>query len=257
MATNARAQDKRVSIAPYFTVPLENMAKFKALFRDFYKCVDNEPNCFYYGFTVDEKSGVVFNRECYDSAEGLIKHIENTADVGAQAGALCSDVRLEIHAPKEEAAKLEAIAKDINAQIFVMDEDGFVNNNMETGKPDTSVSIHPYFKVSEEKWDAFVATHPEYYKLVKANEPDCHMYCFSHNKEAGIVFNRESYKNAEALLNHIENTKPANEIADGLFESVDLEIHGPAAELEKLESVAKEIGARVFVADADSRVYKQ
>uniref|UniRef100_A0A7S2TU70 ABM domain-containing protein n=1 Tax=Lotharella oceanica TaxID=641309 RepID=A0A7S2TU70_9EUKA len=254
LSAGARTKDTRVSIHPYFTVKEGKMDEFKATFGDFYKCVDKETNCFYYGFSVNDDERVVYNRECYDSAEGLLKHIDNTAAVAGPAGDLCSEVKLEIHGPAEELKKLEPLAKDIDAKMFVLDGNGFTNNNMKPGK-DTAVSIHPYFKVPADKWDQFVAAFEKYYEAVK-NEPNNHHYAFSFNKDEGIVFNREQYDSAEGLLAHIENTAPVNEVTAGLFDSVDLEIHGPASELEKLKDFAEESGSKLFVLDENARCYK-
>ena len=48
------------------------------------------------------------------------------------------------------------------------------------------------------------------------------------------VFCREGYVNADALLAHLENIGPLLAEALKIADLVRLEVHGPAAELEKL-----------------------
>jgi len=256
MATNARVTDKRVSIHPYFQVKDGKMENFKAGFLDFYNAVDRESNCMHYSFSYNEAENRVFNREAYDSAEGLIKHIENTGDAGASVEMLHDGdaIVLEIMCPEEDVKKLEPIAKEMNAKIWVMDPDGFTNQNMEKGT-DKCVSIHPYFTIKPESWEAFKGCFGKYYERVK-NEPGCHHYCFAVDEENKMVFNREQYVDADALMHHIENTAPVNEITGPMIESVKLEIHGPESELAKLKSWADENGASLWTLDDNARIYR-
>ena len=93
------------------------------------------------------------------------------------------------------------------------------------------VSIHPYFKVHPGKLEQFKAALPQFVSQT-ATEKNCLSYDFTINGE--IVFCRESYVGAAGLLAHIENV---GQILAGILQLSDLvrlEVHGPAAELEKL-----------------------
>ena len=50
-----------------------------------------------------------------------------------------------------------------------------------------------------------------------------------------VIFCREAYVGADGLLEHIENVTPVLEEFLPLVEVVRCEVHGPAAELEKLK----------------------
>jgi quinol monooxygenase YgiN len=66
-----------------------------------------------------------------------------------------------------------------------------------------------------------------------AKEKGCLFYGFTSNGEE--MFCREAYENAEALLAHLENI---GALLAEMLKSADLtriEVHGPAAELEKLK----------------------
>jgi hypothetical protein len=95
-----------------------------------------------------------------------------------------------------------------------------------------SVSIHPYFKVHPGKMDAAKALLPRFIEKTKT-EPARVQYEFTINGDT--VFCREAYVGAAGALAHLENV---GEILGEMLKISDLlrlEIHGPAAELEKLK----------------------
>ena len=66
---------KIVSIHPYFKVKPGNLAKAKALLPDFLARTSKESANLFYDFTIS--GDVIFCREAYDGAEGLLRHLEN------------------------------------------------------------------------------------------------------------------------------------------------------------------------------------
>lgn len=96
---------------------------------------------------------------------------------------------------------------------------------------DNLVTIHPYFRVKPGKLEQFKALLPAFLKKT-AGEKLNHFYEFTINGDE--VFCREAYSGADGLLQHIDNVKPELDQAMQLAEITRLEIHGPAAELEKL-----------------------
>ena len=95
-----------------------------------------------------------------------------------------------------------------------------------------AVSIHPYFKVHPGQLDAARALLPQFVART-ATEPKCCHYEFTINGDE--VFCREAYADAEGALAHLENVGALLGEMLKLSDVVRLEIHGPAAELEKLK----------------------
>ena len=95
-----------------------------------------------------------------------------------------------------------------------------------------TVSIHPYFKIHPGQHEAAKALLPRFVAKT-ASEPLCVYYEFTINGD--VVFCREAYRGAEGTLAHLENVGAI--LAEMLqISAVErLEIHGPAAELEKLK----------------------
>jgi quinol monooxygenase YgiN len=95
-----------------------------------------------------------------------------------------------------------------------------------------SVSIHPYFKVHAGQMAAFKALFPKFIAATKS-EPKCLYYGFTVSDD--VVHCREAYADAEGLLAHVQNVGALIEQALKLSDIARLEVHGPAAELEKLK----------------------
>jgi hypothetical protein len=96
-----------------------------------------------------------------------------------------------------------------------------------------AVSLHPYFKVREGNLDAFIALMPAFVEKT-ATEPACLYYDFTRNGD--MAFCREAYIGAEGVLAHLGNV---GELLGKFLELADLarlEVHGPAAEIEKLRA---------------------
>ena len=94
------------------------------------------------------------------------------------------------------------------------------------------VSVHPYFKVHPGKMDAFKASLPAFLEKAVAEEKNLYYDFTIHGDE---VFCREAYLGADGLLDHLANV---GALLDPLMKLADLarmEIHGPAAELDKLK----------------------
>lgn len=107
-----------------------------------------------------------------------------------------------------------------------------------------AVSIHPYFKVHAGKLDAFKALMPEFVKKT-ATEKRCLYYDFTINGD--VVFCREAYQGAEGLLAHVENVAAPLGEAMKIAELARLEVHGPAAELDKLRGPLTHLKPTWFV----------
>lgn len=105
-----------VSIHPYFKVHAGKMEEFKAALAAFIERTATEKKNLYYDFTVS--GDIVFCREAYEGADGLLAHLEN---VGALLGPLMklADIqRVEVHGPAVELEKLKGPLAGLNPQWF-------------------------------------------------------------------------------------------------------------------------------------------
>jgi quinol monooxygenase YgiN len=105
------------------------------------------------------------------------------------------------------------------------------------------VSLHPYFKVHPGKREAVKAFFPQFVEKT-ATEKDCLYYGFTSDGEE--MFCREGYANAEGLLAHVENI---GALLAEMLKMADLtrfEVHGPAAELEKLKKPLAHLNPKWF-----------
>lgn len=110
----------------------------------------------------------------------------------------------------------------------------------------STVSIHPYFKIHPGKMDAARALMPRFVAKTKT-EPACLYYEFTRNGD--VVFCREGYVGAEGALAHLTNV---GELLGEMMKVSDLarlEIHGPAEELEKLKGPLKDYKVDWFVCE--------
>ena len=110
---------KVVSIHPYFKVKPGKMAEAKALLAQFIAKVTTEPNNLYYDFTI--KEDVIFCREAYAKAEGLLAHAEGVGQLLSQMLNIAELLRVEVHASAEEIQKLKGPLAGLNPEWFVFE----------------------------------------------------------------------------------------------------------------------------------------
>jgi quinol monooxygenase YgiN len=93
------------------------------------------------------------------------------------------------------------------------------------------VTIHPYFKAKPGQLDAIRALLPQFVAKTET-EPSVLYYEFTSNGDE--IFCREGYTDAEGALAHLANVGELLGEMMKLSDLARLEIHGPAAEIEKL-----------------------
>lgn len=98
---------------------------------------------------------------------------------------------------------------------------------------DTCCTLVPYFKVASGKMAEFKALCEQFVAKTRT-EPGCVHYAFSFDGDA--VHCREGYDDAAALLAHLENVGAILGEALKISEITRLEVHGPAAEVDKLRT---------------------
>lgn len=112
-------QDKCCTIVPYFKVPSGRLDDFKALCERFMEKTQTESKCLYYGFSFDGNQ--VHCREGYEDADGLLAHLENVGKLLEEALTIGEVLRLEVHGPEAELAKLRGPMADLNPQFFTLE----------------------------------------------------------------------------------------------------------------------------------------
>ena len=109
------------------------------------------------------------------------------------------------------------------------------------------VSLHPYFKVHPGKLEAFKAAFPGFIAKTASEEKNL-FYEFTLNGDE--VFCREGYADAEGLLAHLENVGALLAEALKIADLTRLEVHGPAAELDKLKKPLAHLHPAWFTLEA-------
>jgi quinol monooxygenase YgiN len=107
---------KVVTIHPYFKVKAGKWAEAKAVLPEFVAKTSNEKGNLYYDFTIS--GDVIFCREAYVGAEGLLAHVQNIGAILTEFLKLVDIVRVEVHGSAEELAKLKAPLADLKPQWF-------------------------------------------------------------------------------------------------------------------------------------------
>ena len=108
---------------------------------------------------------------------------------------------------------------------------------------DACVTIHPYFKVSEGKLDAFREL-CERFVSKTSKEPKCLYYGFSFRGDE--VHCREGYEDAAGLLAHLDNVGALLGEALKIAEITRLEIHGVEEELAQLRGPLADLNPAFF-----------
>ena len=106
-----------VSLHPYFKIHEGHEDAFLAIMPEFVARTSSEPACLYYDFS---RSGdVVFCREAYVGAEGILAHLDNVGDLIARFLEHSDMIRLEVHGPEAEIDKLREPMAAQNPDLFV------------------------------------------------------------------------------------------------------------------------------------------
>src|SRR4051794_22554125 len=105
-----------VSLHPYFKVPADKMPHLKAILPEFAAKTRNETGNLFYEFTINGDD--VFCREGYVNAEALLAHLDNVSAMLAQALTMAELVRIEVHGPAAELAKLKEPLADLKPSWF-------------------------------------------------------------------------------------------------------------------------------------------
>src|SRR4051794_1995254 len=109
-----------VSLHPYFKVHPGKVEEFKKGFPMFVELTKKEPKNLFYEFSVNGDE--VFCREGYTDAAGLLTHLDNVGALLARAMKIADLVRVEVHGPEKELAKLREPLAHLKPSWFVIEE---------------------------------------------------------------------------------------------------------------------------------------
>lgn len=112
--------DTCCTLVPYFEVQEGQLAAFKALGLKFVAKTRSEPGCIHYAFSFS--GNVAHCREGYDNAAAVLAHLENVGELLGQALKIAKIVKLEVHAPASEIAKLRGPMASLAPQFFELTE---------------------------------------------------------------------------------------------------------------------------------------
>ena len=112
-------EDTCCTIAPYFKVKEGKLEAFKNLCERFVEKTGEESKCLYYGFCF--YGDQAYCREGYEDAEGVLAHLDNVGGLLEESLEIAEFIRLEIHGPEEELAKLREPLADLKPQFFVLE----------------------------------------------------------------------------------------------------------------------------------------
>ena len=111
--------DTCCSVSPYFEIHPGKAADFRAICEKYVEWSSREPGCLYYGFSFD--GTLAHCREGFQDAAALLAHIENLRPILHEMGEVSRLVRIEVHGPEQELAKLRLPLAAMNPQYFVLE----------------------------------------------------------------------------------------------------------------------------------------
>lgn len=115
---------------------------------------------------------------------------------------------------------------------------------------DTCCTLAPYFKIHQGQVTAFREGCRKFVAKTQS-EPDCMFYGFSFDGDEAHC--REGYKDASALLHHLDNVGALLEEALKIADITRLEVHGPEAELAKLREPLAGLNPQFFTLELGFR----
>lgn len=115
---------------------------------------------------------------------------------------------------------------------------------------DTCCTLVPYFEVQDGQLAAFKALGPKFVEKTRT-EVGCLHYAFSFSGHTAHC--REGYVDADAILAHLQNVGELLGEALKIAKIVRLEVHGPAAELDKLKGPMAALKPQFFALEPGIR----
>lgn len=239
VAGGSASVDNVVSLHPYFKINYGEIPNWKANTKTFYEQTKTEAKMKYYGFAFCVTEGFLEHeraicREGYSDGAGLLAHLDNVGGTFGKALELSSLSVLECHAPASEMALLKAnpVLKQCNTQFFTLDGKGI---RMQSGPFEKGVSLCPYFKIKPGKLDAWKQNAETFYAKTKT-EKGMLSYGFSYIDADLRAYCRETYKDAQGLLDHLNNIGETFGKALQISDLERIDCYAPTSELPALQA---------------------
>jgi quinol monooxygenase YgiN len=110
-----------VSLNPYFKAHPGKLEAVKAGFPRFVEKTAAEKENLFYAFTSNGEE--MFCREAYESAEGLLAHLDNVGALLAEMLKMADLTCVEVHGPADELEKLKKPLAHLNPEWFALECD--------------------------------------------------------------------------------------------------------------------------------------
>jgi len=107
-----------VSLHPYFKIHSGKLDAMKAMLPQFVEKTATEKANLFYEFSLNGDE--LFCREAYESAEGLLAHLDNVGALLAEMLKIADLTRVEVHGPAEELEKLKKPLAHLNPKWFTV-----------------------------------------------------------------------------------------------------------------------------------------
>jgi len=108
-----------VSLHPYFKAHPGKLERVKAALRHFVEKTAAEQENLFYGFSINGDE--IFCREAYESAEGLLAHLDNVGALLAEMLKFADLTRVEVHGPAKELEKLKGPLAHLKPAWFTLE----------------------------------------------------------------------------------------------------------------------------------------
>jgi hypothetical protein len=108
-----------VSLHPYFKMHPGKEAAAKRILPRFVDKTATETENLFYGFSINGDQ--ISCREAYESANGLLAHLDNVSALLSEMLKSADLIRIEVHGPAEELEKLKAPLAHLNPEWFALE----------------------------------------------------------------------------------------------------------------------------------------
>jgi hypothetical protein len=108
-----------VSLHPYFKVHAGKLDSAKMMLSGFVEKTATEKENLFFGFSINGDE--IFCREGYESANGLVAHLDNVSALLTEMLKVADLTRVEVHGPAQELEKLKRPLAYLNPAWFTLE----------------------------------------------------------------------------------------------------------------------------------------
>jgi quinol monooxygenase YgiN len=108
-----------VSLHPYFKAHPGKLDAAKMMLARFVEKTATEKENLFFGFSINGDE--IFCREAYESANGLLAHLDNVSALLTEMLKVADLTRVEVHGPAQELEKLKRPLAVLNPEWFALE----------------------------------------------------------------------------------------------------------------------------------------